>query len=366
MAEVVLKNVNKKYGQLEAIKDLSFLCREGEFVVMLGPSGAGKTTTLKMIAGLEKVTAGSVFIDGREVNDLEPRQRNVAMVFENYALYPQSTVYENLASPLRAAGETGDVLDGRVHQIAEMLQIDKLLDRKPSQLSGGQQQRVSFGRALCKDAQVYLMDEPLTHLDAKLRHEMRRELRRIHGEFGTTTLYVTHDFREAMALADRVIVLMAGEVHQIGTPSQIYNEPANEAVADLIGEPPMNVIRCELKQDSGKLMFTSMDMCMPVPGTLLAAVSKLPGKGEVHMGIRPTHITVYHDRSQAGIDAIRAEVYVLEPLGGVAVLTVKIGQSLVKIRVSDEFEARIGDSVWVEFAHDRLHAFDAATGLRVG
>ncbi|MEA4884146.1 MAG: ABC transporter ATP-binding protein [Clostridia bacterium] len=363
MAEVVLKNVSKKYGQLEAVKNLSLDCKDGEFVVILGPSGAGKTTTLKMIAGLEKITAGQVFIGGREVNQLEPRQRRVAMVFENYALYPQATVYENIASPLRAARVPQAELDKRVKQVAGMLQIDQYLDRKPANLSGGQQQRVSFGRALIKQADVYLMDEPLTHLDAKLRHEMRRELRRMHSELGTSTLYVTHDFREAMALADRMLVLMKGEVQQVGTPSQIYYEPANERVADLIGEPPMNLLPCSLVHKDGGVHFDSQWFSMPVPESILPAIGRMPNSGEVHIGIRPGDIRVTNEPAKGR--GFRAEVYVLEPLGGVAVLTVKIGGSLWKIRVSDEYTANIGDVVWIELAQDRLHVFDAASGLRI-
>ena len=364
MAEVALRNVTKKYGQLEAVKNLDLRCENGEFVVILGPSGAGKTTTLKMIAGLEKITGGQIFIAGREVNKLEPRQRRVAMVFENYALYPQMTVYDNLSSPLKAAGAPRQELDARVQQVAQMLQIDQLLSRKPAHLSGGQQQRVSFGRALTKEADVYLMDEPLAHLDAKLRHEMRRELRRIHDDVGSTTIYVTHDFREALALADKVVVLMKGEVQQIGTPRQVYHEPINERVADLIGEPPMNLVPCSLVSKDGSPYFDADWFSISVPEHIMPAIDRMPQSRAVHLGIRPNDISVVGS-ADGETGGIRGEVYVLEPLGGVAVLTVKAGDNLLKVRVSDEFTASIGETVVLQFAHDRLHVFDAATGLRI-
>ncbi|MDI7247031.1 MAG: ABC transporter ATP-binding protein [Bacillota bacterium] len=363
MAEVVLKNVVKRYGELEAVSNVSFECRNGEFLVLLGPSGAGKTSTLKMIAGLEKITSGQVFIGGREVNGLEPRQRRVAMVFENYALYPHLSVFDNIASPLKAAGVAPGDIEARVKHVAKMLQIEQLLDRRPAHLSGGQQQRVSFGRALAKEADVYLMDEPLSHLDAKLRHETRGELKRLHGELGTSTIYVTHDFREALALADRVVVLDKGSIQQIGTPAEVYDQPANDFVADLIGEPPMNLIGCVATQLDGSLCFASDAFSLRVPSHAVDCVRGMTLPRQVRIGIRPTHITV--ELRPAGEDSVRAEVYVLEPLGALSILTVKLGADLVKIRVPEDFSAEIGDQVWLRFAEEKIRVFDAESGHRL-
>lgn len=363
MAEVVLKNVVKRYGELEAVSNVSFECKNGEFLVLLGPSGAGKTSTLKMIAGLEKITSGHIFIGGREVNGLEPRQRRVAMVFENYSLYPHLSVFDNIASPLKAAGVPPGDIEVRVRHVAKMLQIEQLLDRKPAHLSGGQQQRVSFGRALAKEADVYLMDEPLSHLDAKLRHEMRGELKRLHGELGTSTIYVTHDFREALALADRVVVLNKGSIQQIGSPSEIYDQPATDFVADLIGEPPMNLIGCVATQLDGSLRFTSDAFSLQVPPHAAALLQGMALPRHVRIGIRPTHIAV--DLHPVGESTVKAEVYVLEPLGAVSILTVKLGADLVKIRVSEDFSAEIGDEVWLRFAEDKIRVFDAESGHRL-
>ncbi|MEW5865763.1 MAG: ABC transporter ATP-binding protein [Bacillota bacterium] len=363
MAEVVLQNVCKKYGELEAVKDVSFECRDGELLVLLGPSGAGKTSTLKMIAGLERVTSGHILIDGREVNGLEPRQRRVAMVFENYALYPHLSAFENIASPLRAVGMPSEDVETRVRDVAKLLQIEQLLDRKPAHLSGGQQQRVSFGRALAKEADVYLMDEPLSHLDAKLRHEMRGELKRLHGELGKSMIYVTHDFREALALADRVIVLDKGSIQQVGSPAEIYDQPANDFVADLIGEPPMNLISCRVTQLDGSLSFESETFSLRVPPHAVPLLQNLATPRDVRIGIRPTQIAV--DFRPTAPDSLKAEVYVLEPLGAVSVLTVRLGASLVRIRVSEDFRAEIGDEVWLRLAQDKIRIFDAASGKRI-
>lgn len=363
MAEVVLKDVTKKYGETEAVRNLNLECRDGEFMVLLGPSGAGKTSTLKMIAGLESITKGEILIGDRPVNALEPRQRKVAMVFENYALYPHLSVYENIASPLKAIKLSRAEVDAKVRSIAGMLQIAHLLDRKPAQLSGGQQQRVSFGRALIKDAQVYLMDEPLSHLDAKLRHEMRAELKRIHQEVGVTTIYVTHDFSEALALGDRVAILHKGVLQQIGLPDEVYQQPANEFVADIVGEPPMNILRCRLGRSGAALRFVGEGFALPVPDRLAPALSAFADAQEIKIGIRPTQIKV--DTSEGRPGALKAEVYVVEPLGGITVLTAKIGPSLIKIRMKQELKADIGDAVYLAFDPDKIRVFDGITGQKV-
>jgi len=237
-----LENVSKKYGELLAVKDLNFSVEEGELFVILGPSGAGKTTTLKMISGIEEVTKGEIYIKGKLVNRLEPKDRKVSMVFEDYALYPHLSVYKNISSPLEAQGLTQEEIEKKVFGIARLLQIDGLLSRPPALISGGQKQRVVLARALVKDADVYLMDEPIAHLDAKLRHQMRGEFKRFQYIQKMTMVYVTHDFREALSLGNRILVLNKGITQQIGTPDEIFNKPANTFVASLVGEPPMNLL----------------------------------------------------------------------------------------------------------------------------
>lgn len=362
MAEVSLRNVSKKYGQVQALTGLNLDCADGEFLVLLGPSGAGKTSTLKMIAGLESVTSGEIAIAGRRVNELEPRQRHVAMVFENYALYPHLSVFENLASPLKASRLAAAEVERRVRTAAEMLHLLPFLDRKPAHLSGGQQQRVSFGRALVKEALAYLMDEPLSHLDAKLRHQMRGELKRIHADVKVTTIYVTHDFSEALALADRIVVLNRGVVQQVGTPDEIYDYPANECVADLVGEPPMNLLRGRLSEADGVLALAGEGFHLLVPEASREALAAQPRGRALKLGIRPTQVTASLTE-QPG--ALRAEVYVLELLGGVAVLTVSLGGSLVRVRVKPEFRAELGETVFLTLDRDKLRFFDGETGLRL-
>lgn len=363
MAEVVLKNVSKRYGNVEALKDLSFRCNDGEFVVLVGPSGAGKTSTLKMIAGLERITSGSILVDGTEINALEPRQRHVAMVFEDYALYPHMSVYQNMASPLQAASKPKAEIDRRVQEVASILGIEGLLDRKPAHLSGGQQQRVAFGRALVKEARVYLMDEPLSHLDAKLRHELRGELRRIHSRLNASIIYAAHDFREAMALADSVVVLNNGVVQQIAPPEEVYDAPANECVAALIGEPPMNLVSCLLDDSQGRLHFSFESFSIPVPPHARHLSKLLPSSANVRIGFRPTHVEV--SRLPAGPGYLKGEVYVLEYLGGVSILTVTIESSRVKVAVAAEFQATIGDPIWIRILDEKIRVFDGRSTQRI-
>ncbi|MBC7189910.1 ATP-binding cassette domain-containing protein, partial [Candidatus Aerophobetes bacterium] len=247
MAEVILKGVYKRYGRVEAVKNLNLHIKDKEFFCLLGPSGCGKSSTLRMIAGLEEISEGIIKIGNRIINNLEPKDRDVAMVFENYALYPHMTVYENLSYPLKGRGMTSSEIDKRVRYIAGLLQIAELLDRKPRQLSGGQKQRVALGRAIVRNPQVFLMDEPISHLDAKLRTLMRAELKRLQRELNTTTIYATPDQREAIAMADTIAIINKGEIQQIGTPLEIFNFPANEFVAGFTGEPPMNLFDCSVE-----------------------------------------------------------------------------------------------------------------------
>lgn len=351
---VQLEGVWKRYGQLEALRGISLECRAGELVVILGPSGAGKTTTLKLISGLESPDRGVIRLRGKVVNAMEPKDRNVALVFENYALYPHLTVFENIASPLRAAHQPASVINDRVHRVAEMLGIAGLLDRFPAQLSGGQRQRVSLGRALAKQAVVYLLDEPIAHLDAKLRHEVRGEFKRLQRDLCLTMVYVTHDYREALALADRVVVLNQGCVEQTGTPGQVYHAPANTTVARLLGDPPMNLVRGRLRAENGQVQFVTRHFSVPLAGKVGQTLSSRAAGQEAIVGIRPGDIAVV-PRDQ-GI--VFGECYTFEPLGTDAILTVKTGEVLLKVRVAKETRLEIGAPVSLRFNISALHLFD--------
>lgn len=360
--EAVLQadNLWKRYGKVQAVSGISFTCYRGEFLVILGPSGAGKTTTLKLISGLEEADQGSIRLEGRPIDHLEPKDRNVAMVFETYALYPHLTVFENMASPLRAAKMAQPAVQERVEQVARMLGMEALLDRLPAQLSGGQRQRVSLGRALAKAAAIYLMDEPIAHLDAKLRHEVRGEFKRLQHELHLTMLYVTHDYREALALADRVLVLNQGKVEQVGPPDELFRAPANTTVARLLGDPPMNLIDGQMQTHEGRAIFTNSHLAIPLPPALASHLGTLAAGHRLVAGVRPGDIALV-PREQ-GVAA--GECYTFEPLGTDAIVTVKIGELLLKVRTPKEQRLAIGDPVWLRFNPSGLHFFDTA-GRRV-
>jgi multiple sugar transport system ATP-binding protein len=274
MEQVVLKNVYKKYGEVDAVNNLSFSCKEGEFLAMLGPSGCGKSSTLRMIAGLEEITQGEIYIVNRLVNSLPPGSRNIALAFENYALYPPLTVFENIAFPLQASGMDYTKFRRRVNEVAEILNLTKILKRRPSKLSGGQQQLTSLARALVKPADVYLLDEPISHMDADLRNKMRGELRRIHKEMGATFIYVTHDQLEALSMADRIAIMNFGNLQQIGTVFEIYNHPANLFVAGFIGEPPMNLLEMVLVTKNGMVTCNVDGNLIPITKELKVIMRK--------------------------------------------------------------------------------------------
>lgn len=348
-----LEDVWKRYGQVEALRGVSFDCRPGEFMVILGPSGAGKTTTLKLISGLEIPDRGAIRLAGKVVNTVEPKDRNVALVFENYALYPHLTVFENIASPLRAARQSETVVKQRVHKVAEMLGIGSLLDRLPAQLSGGQRQRVSLGRALAKDAMVYLLDEPIAHLDAKLRHEVRGDFKRLQHELRLTMLYVTHDYREALALADRILVLNRGRVEQLGTPQEVYRYPSNTFVATLLGDPPMNLVRGRLRVDGGVTVFANSHFEVPLPEHIASHLVLKATDPELIAGIRPSDLAL-GSIEHAGIVG---ECYAYEPIGTDAILTARVGEVLLKVRVSKAAKLEIGQPVRLQVNPSGFHFF---------
>jgi multiple sugar transport system ATP-binding protein len=365
MATLSLCEIWKVYGEVDAVVGMSLDIMDHEFVALLGPSGAGKTSALRMIAGLEIVSAGSIKIDGQRVNELPPEQRDVAMVFETYALYPHLTVYENLQFPLRSRARkkkfSEQEMKARINDVACMLEIDYLLDRKPSQLSGGQRQRVSLGRALVREPKVMLMDEPIAHLDAKLRHMLRGELKRMQKDSGVTTVYATPDYQEAMAMADRVAVLKEGEIHQVGTPDEIYNLPINEVVALLVGEPPMIIVDAWLdKSGDGDTLLTPLfktSISDDIKSKLIAT-----SKERFRFGIRPTDVGITRNQTECSIPAV---VDIVEPLGLKEIVTVKLGDALLKLKSSTRLGLKDRERVWLRIDPAKGHFFDAGSGKRL-
>jgi multiple sugar transport system ATP-binding protein len=366
VGSVVLRNVWKRYGNVEAVKNLNLECKSGEFLALLGPSGCGKTSSLRMVAGLEKASEGDVLIDGKRVNDLEPRSRDIAMAFEAYALYPHLTAYENIAFPLRIRGMKGAEIDRRVKEIAEVLQITEVLGRKPTHLSGGQQQRVSFARALVRPASVYLMDEPLSHLDAKQRSQLRGELKRLHRLRNLTIIFVTHDQIEALAMADRIAVMAGGLLQQVDTPQRVFNEPANLFVADFVGEPSMNFIEGELQASEARIRFVTRQFSVSMPEGARSAAARVYLGKKVVLGVRPLHVTVHLDAHGKGEqDLCPAEVYVTEGLGDFTIITTRIEPDVIRAEAPRDLRPARGQTVYLEFNTSRLHIFDGETGINI-
>src|SRR5580658_10830572 len=325
MAEVVLQNLNKNFDEVYAVKDVNLSIRDKEFMVLVGPSGCGKTTTLRMVAGLESISSGRILIDDKVINELPPMDRDIAMVFQNYALYPHMSVYDNMAFGLKMRKFDKAEIAKRVHEAADILGIEQLLKRKPRQLSGGQRQRVALGRAIVRHPQVFLFDEPLSNLDAKLRVQMRVELKKLHERLGTTAIYVTHDQVEAMTLGDRVVVMKDGLVQQVGDPMELYNEPANRFVAGFIGSPAMNFAGIRVAAENGSLWAESEGIRIKVPEPIRPRLAPYAGK-EATLGIRPEdlHIAGDGDPKELTFDVA---VEVVERLGSEILLDVAVGQN---------------------------------------
>ncbi|MGB9552968.1 MAG: ABC transporter ATP-binding protein [Candidatus Caldatribacteriaceae bacterium] len=363
MADLVLKNVWKKYGEVVALKGVNLQVRDGELVTILGPSGAGKTSLLQTIAGVEEIQVGEIYVGGERVDRLPPFQRNVAMIFETYALYPNKTVYENMAFPLRSPyiRFPKEEIDQRIKKVSTMLQIDWLLDRNVAQLSGGQKQRVALGRMLVRNPRLFLMDEPIAHLDAKLRHRLRAELKNIQRTFGITTLYTTHDYREALGMGDRIAILNKGVIIQVGAPEDIYSMPRNDFVAGLVGDPPMNFFEGTLEQTGDTLMVRTGAFTQKIPGEVTSRFKSL-AKGAVKVGLRPSDILL---KKQEFPGSFAAQVYVVEPLGVVKVITLE--REGVKFQAkymgSDDFE--MGERVFFHFSPQHLYFFDPETGFNM-
>ena len=364
MASLSLRHIYKKYpGGVTAVSDFNLEIKDKEFIVFVGPSGCGKSTTLRMIAGLEEITDGELFIGDTLVNDVAPKDRKIAMVFQNYALYPHMTVFENMAFGLKLNKTPKEEIKRRVEEAARVLDITHLLDRKPKALSGGQKQRVALGRAIVRNPMVFLLDEPLSNLDAKLRATMRTELTKLHKRVGTTFIYVTHDQVEAMTMATRIVVMKDGLIQQVDTPQKLYDEPCNLFVAGFIGTPQMNFINGVLEKKEGKLYFTFEGVSVKLPGEKANAPELADDIGqEVVVGIRPEGINDNSAVVAANPDtSLEVNVDVIELMGAEIYLYLNIGETNLTARVSARSTSRAGDKVKVAFDMTRLHIFDKDT-----
>ncbi|WP_456447827.1 ABC transporter ATP-binding protein [Oceanithermus sp.] len=360
MAKVKLNNVWKRFGKVVAVKEFDLETEDGEFVVFVGPSGCGKTTTLRMIAGLEEVSEGEIYIGDRMVNDVPPKDRDIAMVFQNYALYPHMNVYDNMAFGLRLRKVPKGEIERRVHEAAKILKIEHLLRRKPRELSGGQRQRVAMGRAIVREPKVFLMDEPLSNLDAKLRVEMRAEISKLQQRLGVTTIYVTHDQIEAMTLGHRIVVMKDGEIQQVDSPLNLYNLPANKFVAGFIGSPAMNFIRSAVEAENGKIAFVHKNFRLVVEGPFAEELKPYVGK-EVWLGIRPEDIKLRSETTPGEHTVIRGIVDVVEPLGAETEIHVRLEDVKITARIQGYEPLKPEQTVELEVDTAMLHAFDVET-----
>ena len=358
MANLTFNNVTKRFGKrVIAVKEFSLEVHDKEFLVFLGPSGCGKTTCMRMVAGLEEVTEGRILIDGKDVTDLPPRKRDVSMVFQNYAVWPHMTVYDNIAFALKLMGMKNETIDKTVHEVAGMVKIPELLDRFPSQLSGGQQQRVAVARAIAVKPSIFLMDEPLSNLDAKLRVSMRTELKAIHQSTQATTIFVTHDQSEAMSMADRIVIMKDGEVIQIGTPDDVYHESVNLFVADFIGTPPTNFMDIEIFTEGKACFLVNPHFKTQISGELASRLKK-HGKQKMVLGIRPENFILV-DESRA---IISADCLVAEPQGSHQVIAITLDEKIIKIVAPEQPKVNTGDRVHLSFDMEKIRIYDCESG----
>ncbi|MEM7726578.1 MAG: ABC transporter ATP-binding protein [Cyanobacteria bacterium P01_A01_bin.45] len=362
MANVRLENIKRKFNNVTAIEDISFEVPDGEFWVLVGPSGCGKSTILRTIAGLETATSGKLYIGNQIVNEIPARQRNVAMVFQNYALYPHMSVAQNIAFGLQMRQMNQEIIRDRVQSVARSLALEHLLDRKPKQLSGGQQQRVALGRALARQAEVFLLDEPLSNLDAQLRDDTRAELKQIHQKLRNTTVYVTHDQIEAMTLADKIVVLNGGKIQQIGTPQDVYAQPLNRMVATFLGSPPMNIIPAKYIGDR----FDIYGQFISVPNILKDQLNFLLGKN-FDLGIRPEHISIQADDNTEEEQFLEVVVNVVEPLGRETLIRGSLPDSTIPINVQAgaQIQPEPGSNLKLKLDLNHLFVFDSVSGDRL-
>ena len=360
MATVTIRNVWKYYGDTPAVKDLNITCPDGSFVSILGPSGCGKSSTMRMLAGLEHISAGDILFDETRINDLPPKDRDVAMVFENYALYPHKTVFENIANPLRLRGMADATIREKVQAAAKLLEIDHLLDRRPHELSGGQKQRVAIGRAIVRQPKLFLFDEPIAHLDAKLRAHMRGEIKHLQRTLGTTMIYVTHDQLEALSMADYIAVMHDGELQQWGTPSEIYNNPVNAWVAGFVGEPAMNFITCDLVGQGDEVVLRHRNFAIPLLPGQVRLLNGAAQAGTARMGVRPDALSI--SMAEPAEPSIRGEIFVNELLGGDLLVEVELADARVRVKTTPDFEGRPGEICHLTVNRSKWHVFDAGDG----
>lgn len=359
MAKVVLKNVSKYYGNVVGVEDVNLEINDKEFCVIVGPSGCGKSTTLRLIAGLEEVSKGSIYIDDVCVNNVPPKDRDIAMVFQNYALYPHMKVYDNLAFGLRLRGYTKSEIDERVHEAAKLLEIESLLDRYPKQLSGGQRQRVAVGRAIVRKPKVFLFDEPLSNLDAKLRVQMRAELKKLHEKLQTTVVYVTHDQVEAMTMGDKICVMKDGRVHQVDSPDKLYNEPVNIFVAGFIGSPPMNFVKVKIITYDEVIWLDEGSFKIKLPEKFVDIVKPYINQ-ELTLGIRPEDIydKVFYQIGPIDGNTFSAVVDLVEPIGAEKYLHLTTGRNTLIARVEPYNTSKVGQVIDLVVNLDKIHLFD--------
>ena len=360
MAHVVLRNLVKTYGAFKAVNNVSLTVNDGEFVALVGPSGCGKTTTLNLVAGLIPITSGEIAIGDRVVNDVDPKDRDIAMVFQNYALYPQKTVYKNLAFPLQMRRLPRDEIDRKVREAARVLDMTHLLERKPRELSGGQQQRVALGRALVRDPAVFLMDEPLSNLDAKLRVQMRSEIKRFHQDLKATIIYVTHDQLEAVTMADKMAVMNGGFLQQYNSPAQVFAHPVNMFVASFIGSPAMSLIPLEASTVDGRTVLTGAEGWTMALSPLNARKVQQSTTKKVVLGARHSTIKL---TTRAAPGAVPAKAYTVEPTGDVTFVQALLSGAVVNISVPPNIAVAPDEQIWLEFDQERMHLFDGATEM---
>ena len=363
MVDVAVNQLFKEYGELEVIHGIDFEIRDGEFVVLVGPSGCGKSTILRMIAGLESVTGGDIMVDGRVVNDIAPRDRDIAMVFQDYALYPHMSVRQNLGFGLKMRGTPRAKINEAVERTADILQIKDYLDRRPKELSGGQRQRVAIGRAIARAPKLFLFDEPLSNLDAKLRVEMRTQIKRLHMAFRATSIYVTHDQTEAMTLADRIVVLRDGRIDQIGVPDELYAQPVNRFVASFIGSPTMNFLEATVVAENGELaVVPNGGRRLPVPTSLVDRFAPHAGRSVV-FGIRPENVTnIWTEHGRDGMVPLDVAVDLTEPLGADTLIYSRIGETEIVCRIIGARTA-VGATIKLHADMNQMHLFDDESGV---
>jgi multiple sugar transport system ATP-binding protein len=362
LAKVTLEKIRKSFGNVKAVDGLTLEIADKEFLTLLGPSGCGKTTTLRLVAGLEELTEGNIYIGDRLVNDVAPKDRNISMVFQSYALYPHMDVFDNIAFPLKIRHVNKGEIQKHVKDVADTLEIGGLLKRKPKELSGGQRQRVALGRAIVRKPDVFLMDEPLSNLDAKLRVYMRAELKRLQKRLDTTLVYVTHDQVEAMTMSDRIAIMNEGRLEQVDDPENIYFCPTNLWVGGFIGSPPMNFFDCSLLEKDGGGALDVTEFQVPLSTETFDVIRKDASGSELVLGVRPEDMKV----SKSTVpDGIQAKIYVIEPIGDSVIVDARIGATLIKAKADPKFQAKLDDTVYLTFDTKRMHIFDKKTGTTI-